>query len=107
LFAQELARTLDLPVTLDKDLQELHFGVWEGQSAVRLMQTDAEALGLFWADPYAFTPPEGEPVLEFSARVLSGGVAPAAGYAGAAGAGGVPRRGDQTVTAGPGPRLAP
>ena len=34
------------------------------------METDAEGLGLFWADPYRFTPPEGEPVSEFSARVL-------------------------------------
>ena len=71
LFAQELAGQLALPVTFDKDLQELHFGAWEGQSAAALMDTDAEALGLFWSDPYAFTPPDGEPVLEFSRRVLA------------------------------------
>jgi alpha-ribazole phosphatase len=35
------------------------------------METDAEALGLFWADPYAFTPPDGEAVSDFSARVLA------------------------------------
>ncbi|MDP2147122.1 MAG: histidine phosphatase family protein, partial [Pseudomonas sp.] len=34
-----------------------------------LMETDAEALGLFWADPYSFTPPDGEPVEAFSQRV--------------------------------------
>ena len=71
LFAQELAGQLALPVTFDKDLQELHFGKWEGQSAAALMQTDEQALGLFWADPYRFTPPQGEPVLEFSQRVLA------------------------------------
>ena len=71
LFAHELGEQLGLPVSLDKDLQELHFGAWEGQSAAALMETDAEALGLFWSDPYAFTPPDGEPVLEFSRRVLS------------------------------------
>jgi alpha-ribazole phosphatase len=70
-FAAELGEQLDLPVQLDKDLQELHFGAWEGQSAAALMETDAEALGLFWADPYAFTPPQGEPVNEFSSRVLA------------------------------------
>ncbi|MFJ2332919.1 alpha-ribazole phosphatase family protein [Pseudomonas helleri] len=71
LFAQELAGQLALPVTFDRDLQELHFGEWEGQSAAALMQTDEQALGLFWADPYSFTPPQGEPVLEFSQRVLA------------------------------------
>lgn len=70
-FAQALGEQLQLPVTQDKDLQELHFGVWEGCSAAVLMETDAEALGRFWADPYSFTPPEGEPVTAFSARVLA------------------------------------
>ena len=69
-FAEELGAALGLPVSLEKDLQELHFGAWEGQSAAALMDTDAEALGLFWADPYSFTPPEGEPVSDFSDRVL-------------------------------------
>ncbi|WP_129973574.1 MULTISPECIES: alpha-ribazole phosphatase family protein [unclassified Pseudomonas] len=70
-FAEELSAQRDLPVSLDKNLQELHFGAWEGQSAAALMETDAEALGLFWADPYGFTPPQGEPVSDFSARVLA------------------------------------
>lgn len=70
-FAAELGEQLNLSVHLDKDLQELHFGAWEGQSAAALMETDAEALGLFWADPYSFTPPQGEPVSEFSSRVLA------------------------------------
>ncbi|WP_308907821.1 alpha-ribazole phosphatase family protein [Pseudomonas canadensis] len=69
-FAEELGAQLKLPVILEKDLQELHFGAWEGQSAAALMETDAEGLGLFWADPYRFTPPEGEPVSAFSDRVL-------------------------------------
>ncbi|ONH52168.1 alpha-ribazole phosphatase [Pseudomonas cedrina] len=69
-FAEELGARLNLPVTLEKDLQELHFGAWEGQSAAALMETDAQGLGLFWADPYGFTPPQGEPVIEFSQRVL-------------------------------------
>jgi len=71
LFARELGAQLNVPVSLDKDLQELHFGAWEGHSAAALMETDAQGLGLFWADPYSFTPPEGEPVSEFSERVLS------------------------------------
>ncbi|MNF99009.1 bifunctional RNase H/acid phosphatase [compost metagenome] len=46
------------------------------------METDAEDLGLFWADPYAFTPPEGEPVTDFSARVLAAVARLQAAYAG-------------------------
>ena len=81
-FAEELGTQLGLPVQLDKDLQELHFGTWEGQSAATLMETDAEALGLFWADPYSFTPPEGERVEDFSTRVLAAVGRLQASYAG-------------------------
>jgi alpha-ribazole phosphatase len=70
-FAEALAGRLGLPLSLDADLQELHFGEWEGRSAAQLMETDSVGLGRFWADPYAFTPPGGEPVLAFQARVLS------------------------------------
>lgn len=69
-FAAELAEQRGLPLSLEADLQELHFGAWEGRSAAELMQTDADALGRFWTDPYAFTPPGGEPLLAFEARVL-------------------------------------
>ncbi len=70
-FAEALGTQLHLPVQLEKDLQELHFGAWEGQSAAALMETDADGLGLFWADPYAFTPPQGERVADFATRVLA------------------------------------
>ncbi|MGY3173248.1 alpha-ribazole phosphatase [Pseudomonas sp. TE12234] len=81
-FAEELAGRLGLPVELQADLQELHFGAWEGKSAAALMETDADSLGLFWADPYAFTPPQGEPVAAFAARVLAAVARLHATYAG-------------------------
>jgi len=81
-FAEELGSQLGLPLQLDKDLQELHFGAWEGKSAAALMETDAEALGLFWADPYSFTPPQGERVEDFSTRVLAAVARLHAAYAG-------------------------
>jgi alpha-ribazole phosphatase len=70
LFSAELAAQLGVPMHLEPDLQELHFGDWEGRSAAQIMETDAEGLGAFWNDPYAFTPPGGEPVTKFAARVL-------------------------------------
>jgi len=69
-FADELAERLGLPVELAPDLQELHFGDWEGHSPAQLMETDAAGLGRFWEDPYGFTPPNGEPVQVFATRVL-------------------------------------
>jgi len=69
-FAEELAQQLSLPMQLEPGLQELHFGDWEGKSAAQLMETDEKGLGLFWNDPYTFTPPNGEPVEAFSRRVL-------------------------------------
>ncbi|MNF35038.1 Alpha-ribazole phosphatase [compost metagenome] len=69
-FARELAARHALPLQLEDGLRELDFGAWDGRSAAELMETDAEALGLFWNDPYAFTPPGGEPLSAFEARVL-------------------------------------
>lgn len=68
-FAQVLAEQRGLPLSFEAGLQELHFGAWEGLSAAQLMQTDEAGLGLFWNDPYGFTPPDGEPMLDFSARI--------------------------------------
>ncbi|MDH1146439.1 alpha-ribazole phosphatase family protein [Pseudomonas mosselii] len=70
-FADELGARLNLPVLREAGVRELHFGEWEGQSAAQIMQVDADALGQFWNDPYAFTPPGGEPVLAFAERVLA------------------------------------
>ncbi|MET1078044.1 MAG: alpha-ribazole phosphatase family protein [Pseudomonas sp.] len=69
-FASELAGRLQIPLHLDARLSELHFGAWEGRSAAALMDTEADALGQFWRDPYEFTPPDGEPVAAFAQRVL-------------------------------------
>ncbi|SPO53837.1 Alpha-ribazole-5'-phosphate phosphatase [Pseudomonas sp. JV551A1] len=70
-FAEELGERLNLPVQREAALQELHFGDWEGRSAAQIMEDQADALGRFWADPYAFTPPNGEPVEAFAERVLA------------------------------------
>ncbi|MBU3059279.1 histidine phosphatase family protein [Pseudomonas indica] len=70
-FARALAAETGVPLHLEVDLRELHFGAWEGRSAAELMETEADALGRFWADPYAFTPPDGEALEAFEARVLT------------------------------------
>jgi alpha-ribazole phosphatase len=70
-FAETLARALGVPCRFDADLREMSFGEWEGRSAAELMQTDAEDLRLFWADPSAHTPPGGESLAQLYARVVA------------------------------------
>jgi alpha-ribazole phosphatase len=70
-FARELAGQRQLPLLLEPDLRELHFGAWEGLSAAEIMALDAEALGRFWADPYGYCVPAGEPMADFESRVLA------------------------------------
>ncbi|KRW58058.1 histidine phosphatase family protein [Pseudomonas sp. TTU2014-080ASC] len=69
-FAEELAAARGCSLSYEADLQELHFGLWEGRSSAELMQTEAAALTRFWEDPYAFTPPDGEPLQAFEARIM-------------------------------------
>lgn len=69
-FAEELATRHGLALERVDELRELHFGEWEGRHPADLMLDQADALGRFWADPYAFTPPRGEPVVEFERRIL-------------------------------------
>ena len=71
-FAIELAAQQQLTLEFEPDLRELDFGDWEGRSAADLMVDHSEDLGRFWNEPYGFTPPGGEPVAEFEARILGG-----------------------------------
>lgn len=70
-FAEDIATARGLALHLEPDLRELGFGDWEGRTAAELMVDQAEALGRFWADPYGFTPPNGEPLVAFERRVLA------------------------------------
>lgn len=70
-FASQLAAERNLPFEVEPELRELDFGAWEGLTAADLMVSHSEELARFWNDPYAFTPPQGEPVADFEARVLS------------------------------------
>ena len=69
-FAQALAGRLNIQLYLARRLQELHFGLWEGQSAAELMRAQPEALGKFWQAPQANPPPGGESLAVFERRVL-------------------------------------
>jgi alpha-ribazole phosphatase len=70
-FAEVFARQLGVCCRYEADLREMNFGDWDGCSAGDVMQTDAERLRLFWADPSANSPPGGESLAQLLARVTA------------------------------------
>ncbi len=69
-FAKEFAWRHSLPLIFDDRLQEMYFGAWEGRTAAELIDEDPVALEQFWTDPDTHSPPGGEPLSHFRARVL-------------------------------------
>lgn len=70
-FAQALAERRGIPFEIDERLREMHFGAWEGRTAIEIMAEDADALARFWQNPAVYPPPDGEPLADFQARVLA------------------------------------
>ena len=71
-FAAELAARLGVPLETETRLREIGFGAWEGLTAEQVAARDPEALERFWRDPAQHTPPGGEPLAGFEARVAAG-----------------------------------
>ncbi|MGH8623020.1 MAG: histidine phosphatase family protein [Burkholderiales bacterium] len=70
-FARELSRRRSLPIDLNQDLREMHFGAWEERTAADLAAIDSEALTRFWQDPIKYTPPGAETLSQLQSRMLS------------------------------------
>nr|CRH08213.1 Transcriptional regulator, Fis family [Candidatus Magnetococcus massalia] len=70
-FAEQQAKTRNLPLAIEPDFHELRFGAWEGRSAKEILQHPQEAAQLtaFWQDPWNNPPPGGEPLPHFKQRV--------------------------------------
>ncbi|HEV2146643.1 MAG TPA: alpha-ribazole phosphatase [Longimicrobiaceae bacterium] len=58
-------------VEAEPRLRELHFGAWEGLTWDECTARDGDLLRLWTEDPSAHTPPEGETVADFEARVAA------------------------------------
>ncbi|WP_089605005.1 histidine phosphatase family protein [Acinetobacter piscicola] len=71
LFAESIAEQLHRPLIVDQQLQEMHFGDWEGESTQMIYENDPELLANFWQYPTKFTPPNAESLQIFSARIQS------------------------------------
>lgn len=71
-FAEQLAKTTQLPLLLNHDLKEMYFGEWEGVSTQQIYETSPELLANFWQKPSQYCPPHAETLMQFQTRVLKG-----------------------------------
>ena len=71
-FAAELSADAGIALETDARLKEIGFGEWEGCTPEELVQQDPGCLDRLWRDPAGFTPPGGEGLTAFAARVTEG-----------------------------------
>ena len=71
LFAAHLAQALSLELIVDVNLQEMHFGDWEGLSTQSIYEHEPELLANFWQRPTVFHPPNAEKLQDFHERIGS------------------------------------
>ncbi|MEQ1451500.1 histidine phosphatase family protein [Acinetobacter seifertii] len=71
-FAEQLAKTTQLPLLLNHDLKEMYFGEWEGVSTQQIYETSPELLANFWQKPSQYCPPQAETLMQFQTRILKG-----------------------------------
>jgi alpha-ribazole phosphatase/probable phosphoglycerate mutase len=70
-FAAALAASAGVPLETEERFKEIGFGEWEGRTPEELMQIDPDCLDQLWRDPAGFTPPGGEGLEAFAARVTA------------------------------------
>jgi alpha-ribazole phosphatase len=69
-FALWLGEEFDLPVQVEDDLAEMHLGQWEGKTHAEVFTEEGtERMSAFWHDPTTTSPPGGEALQAFDARL--------------------------------------
>jgi len=69
IFAKDISQQRKWPLDIEPKLAEINFGDWDGQAMAILHQQYPTQLAQFWQTPWQFTPPNGEPLSQFSVRV--------------------------------------
>lgn len=70
-FATQLSQTHSLPLHMEPHFTEIDFGDWEGMTSQQIMAQDSQRLSAYWQNPATTTPPNGETLATFEARVIS------------------------------------
>ena len=71
-FASELSQKYKLPLLINPQFQEMHFGDWEAVSTQHIYEQSPELLAQFWEQPTQFTPPKAESMQQFQQRIVLG-----------------------------------
>ncbi|WP_198243861.1 histidine phosphatase family protein [methane-oxidizing endosymbiont of Gigantopelta aegis] len=69
LFAEHLSQEQQIPLQIEDNLREIHFGDWEGKSSEEINQLSPQLLQQFYQNPMEYHPPAAEPLLDFQQRV--------------------------------------
>lgn len=80
-YASDLSRAVEtaaivlegrgIPVSVDPDLREIHYGEWEGQKERLVAKSHPEQWALLRAEDPAWRPPGGETIIEVRERTLA------------------------------------
>lgn len=70
--AQRYCELAQLPLCLEPAFAEIDFGHWEGRPVAEVQAESPAAVQNFWRDPLTHSPPGGETLTDFQARVRTG-----------------------------------
>jgi alpha-ribazole phosphatase len=70
-FAESIAQTSHIPLTLHAGFEEIDFGDWEGLTPLEAQAATPELFTRFQANPEGLAPPKGEAFNAFRQRVLN------------------------------------
>lgn len=69
-FAHELSTKHSLPIAIEPEMREIHFGDWEGSKSAELWKHKKHELLPFFRDPENNPPPNGEHMADFRERLV-------------------------------------
>jgi broad specificity phosphatase PhoE len=68
-FAVDYATRQQCPVMIRPDFIEINFGEWDGQPKQKIWDDQQQELTQFWAEPWRYTPPKGESLIDYDIRI--------------------------------------
>ena len=68
--AHEFSAQYQIPFHAEENLQEMHFGIWDGIPFDELGD-EWKNIEAFWESPHSMQPPNGESLTDFAARVIN------------------------------------